>query len=449
MLRFTYIKLYFLMTIAFLMIMPHAAFAFWPFGDDSKSGYNTQTQVVGSKYIFVRHRFVAADFQRWTALLAQAQAYEQFNMLITNGQISGQGIVQGEPVVIGNQRFDRGVGVIVEDVRTNFKPTLDNQAVLHALQSLKVVDENGYLNGVNQNANLNFDSYNFSFLLPALKTLGLPISNPVAYEELINELNALVIIKHQAIEVTTQDTTRYQSRNDNIFTGLMETIGGNALGSVLYPDKMKVDREEYAYVPRTVIALLYPQRVGFSVYPYTDRRSGLWLLNGNTANKSLFVSSATLGQASLLKAGVDMRFIPENPPYQSAFAFYKLRVDYGFLKQVGNVHYANISFGGGASSPKTLLDYSVGLGYVKIPASSALGINANLDYSWFFMPPLSLQVQTSMLATTIWSYYDIFAGLNLHLSNLVLGVGYKYYICGPENNRTQAGGLAVSGTYFF
>ena len=423
------------------------------YGDSSKSGYTTTTQVVDTKTLYVKHRFVEADFTAWLALLYKAQAYETFQGYLASGRLNRNGIVQGSPLKLGQDVFDIGVGVTVEDVADQAEPTFNASMILNALRTQTVLDANGYVDAPTQNAanaSLYYDAYNFSFVLPKLKKLVLPVTNPVTREELLNELYSLILTKNRMVEVATQDTTRYQSRNDNIFSGLLESIGGNMLGSIFAPDRVRVNRQEYAYVPRTNIASLYPMRLAFSPYPYFDRRSGLSLLNGQDDNKELSFATAKLGDISVSRTEVSLKYVPKELAYGSFFSFFQFGADYGeVVKADGTRRQAVLSIGGGGVTAKSLSKYTLGLEYEKYQDASALGVILRMQMLWFVAQPVSLGLQGGLSASGIWQDYEVEPGLNFHFSSLMLGVGYRYYNYIVADKTNEASGVVGTVRYFF
>lgn len=418
--------------------------------NDSKSGYNTTTHVVDTKTLFTRHRFVEADFGRWLGLVYQAQAYELFNGLIVSGRLSKNGLVQQTPLLLGKASFGVGTGVTVEDVYDALTPTFDAKAILTALQQVQVLDSTAFMIGVTDNVTIYFDAYNFSALFPKLRKLTLPVQSAAAREELINELYTLISGKHRTLEVATQETTRYQSRNDNIFTGLLESMGGNFLGSIFMPDRVKVSQQDYVYMPRVNIASLYPHCLGFSPYPYFDRRSGLWMLNGDKTNTHLTVQLGSLNDIDISNTQLAYKVTPLDTMVGTLFPFFQIGAHYGeVVMPDAALRQGGLSIGGGGSSPNGLSSYTLGLDYQKYSSSAALAFTMRFESAWFVMSPLSLGLEGGLSISGIWQDYDLLGGLYLHFAHARLGVGYKYYNYGPLGQKLEASGIVYGATWYF
>ncbi len=413
----------------------------------SKGGYVTTPQIVNHKEYYKRHRFVATDFDAWIALLGRAQAYETFDTLVETGKLSHHAIAR-EPIFINGRRFAPGVGITVSDINAVLVPTYN---ALAELKSIQVLDADGYLMGLTQNITTQFENYDFSYLVSKLSPLPLPITNSATRQELLTQLYQLIAYNHKVLETTVVDTTRYESRNDNIFNALIENMLGNFLGSIFTPDKTQINSQGLRYRPYVDIDALYPIPIGFSTYPYEDQRSGLYLFNGNPGSTTVAVSGAQFDDSSQYKVGAVMRsLIPTTLRPNGAIGYTAIGLDYELYKEIGNRHAFTLSFNGGQSLPSMTLEGGVGLTYFRLPEVSGLGLGLNTAFNWYFWSPVSLSTEASIAWNpNITTNGDLSLGLNLHLTNAVLGVGYKFYSYGTENQTISTNGLFGSMRVFF
>ncbi len=411
-----------------------------------KSGYTTTTQIVDSKQLFVYHQFLETDFTLWLSLLYRAQANENFSNWIKTAQISPQGQVLTTDLMIGKRLFRVGEIISIEDIVAETPHNFKESQLIDLLVKAKILNEKGYMVDVSGNRNNSYEPIDFSKVEPKLDTLILPIDSPKSNGALTHELFNLLTIKHREIEVTSQDTTRYQSRNDNLFSGLFESIGGNILAGIFSPDKTKVTRSELAYIPNTNIQDLYPLPVGFSPYSGFGNKPGLWCINGNSSLLTTQIESENHSDVQFIDAKINLSWLIHPSAYYSPlFAFTQIEGEYEEIKtRTATTRYFSVTLpylSGGIIHRNNRTNFGFGLVYAQSTERKNLGMKVAIETDYAFTPWFGITLNGNYLfqpnfgSQNIWDQAKLETALVFTpLAHLSASAGYQWLASSTDTN---------------
>jgi len=425
-----------------------------------KSGYNTQTQVVDKKQVFTRHQFIEQDFSVWLTLLYKAQAFEIFEQLLKTQKINKRGVVLTDELIFGEKVFENGKVITINDIAKYYPHTFIEKDTLAAMIASGALDANGFAAGITGDSNINFDAINFSKVLTQLKTIKIPIQNEKAKAALVNELFELILTRHREIEVVTQQTTRYQSRHDNMFNGLLETIGGNFLSGIFSPDKTSVNRSGLQYIPQANIPALYVLPVGFAPFPNYGSHAGLWGINGSNSVSRLQGSWMNLERVKSFEIDGKLAWtFTKKIPYSDVVPYTYTQAKYLQIQQNnGTTHYINISIPylslGTAMSSGWTSEIDFGLSYsYNNSGRNALGLAANTDWSIPILGWLNANLEGAYVfkpdfgKDNQWDQASLTVGLELSpYSEWSAKVGYRWLASITDTNQE---GFSLGISYWF
>ena len=366
------------------LLIPSATFSQDTYVAQEKSGYNTTTKVVGSQDVFIRHQFQTGDFVAFLPLLYRAQAFEFFNELVAGHEISPQGLAL-VPLTLGSTVIPIGKLVTVDLLSEKMVHSFGGDQVIAVLMKAGVLDKLGYVQGITGGKNIEFSSVDFSVAKDRIQTTTFPVKNVNVQAALCQEVYQLLLSYHHEHEVTTVDTTRYQSRNNDLFNGIMETMGGNFLAGIFSPDTTHTTRSASRYYMHTNIDSFYKFNIGFSPYwGYADQ-AGLIIRDGDTSRWQ--IGAQTLGNKGVQMAEVKaaLLWLPDGrQSFGSGLGFLSEELRFQTFTQNGVNHTFTslsipyLSFGGavGAST------FGLGLGLVNGAGNdrrNGIGLSTHLE----------------------------------------------------------------------
>lgn len=353
-----------------------------------KSGYNTSTQVVGSRELFVRHQFRVDDFSQWLDLVYRAQAFELFQRLVAEKKISTRGIIITQDIVMGESIAEVGTMLTPEWLFDNMPRTYHGADILKQLMDAKVLDATGFVVDISGTKNIDFNSSDFSLMLPKVLKIALPIENQILAAAILNDLNELIINDHREIEVTNQQTTNFQSRNNDLFSGLLETLGGNFLAKTFSPDKTNISRTSLNYISKVNVLSFYDFKVGFAPFSGFGHHPGQWAINGKKDSTIVNFESASAPALKSFRVDVDYRFINKLSAYTNNFGFNTAKAVYSQYKtdtaSISNLYVFFPYISGGAVGNTDSLNgmstmIGCGLAYSRGTDRNNLGLAINFD----------------------------------------------------------------------
>ncbi len=408
---------------------------------NEKSGYTTTTQLVGTRYLFKRHTFLETDFDVWLPVVYRAQAFELFQSLVKENKISKQGFVLMD-ITVGSTVFPRSTILDIEMLTDALPKTFDGAVVLKELTTATVIDSKGQVIGIETATTL--ETANFSSLNSKLQAVAIPVQSEKLKASLINDLSSLIISYHQEQEVTTQDQTRYQSRNDNIFVGLMESMLGNAMASWFQPDKTRVNTVKNLSLPESIPSRFYPITVGLS--PFYHQKNGLWSINGNpTIWRGAFTTLSTKDN-KMIEAGLSTYWLL-NPgqPYSNTFYTPAATLGYAQVENAGVVKkYYSVAIpylSMGTFSKGGVSNWYFGPSMINTQTGNALGMMVGLDMETTFLNQFTFDLgskfyfQPQLNGSNCWDQLHATAGFSWYVSPQVsFQVGYQWWMSSTDVN---------------
>ncbi len=423
---------YWILTVAFLLLAQSVSAASALYVQE-KSGYNTTTQVSNQRHFFIKHRFTPESFSVWVKLATEAKANDTYTQLLRDGWLSGKGMAT-RTFSIHGRTFPENDGVRVSDLIPITPPPVD---ILAVLIEHDVLSKEGYLNGVTANLTTEFYNVDFGFLQQRISALPIGITDPSADAALKTELLNLIIGSHRGMETTVVETTRYQSRSDNIILNVIESWTGNALGSVFLPDRSKISTTQVAYIPALDVDGFYPRSFGFAQSPYEDNRSGIWSLNGLSTRTPLTVGGMQYVNGTQQFGNISFQNrIHLTGNTRRSFQFADLTVSYTSVEQYAETTQC-VGFGVGAGRVDANFNWRAGinLGYVKAPVTQGVAYGASFETDWYVFNPFSLTIRGSILRNpNVSSDGQAAAGLGLTLFGVTARALYGIQSTGPDHN---------------
>ncbi len=435
-----------------------------------RSGYNTASQVVGSRRLFERHFFQNGDFASWLNLLDQSRAVEWLQDQVKAGKMT-QLWVATAPIRLGNLDIAPGQGVTYQQIASYLPYADESPYSIGDFQKLlvekKVLSSKGYLEGLKGENGVSFESVNFSFLAPKLKKIPLPIKNGRAQDAFLADLHELLMLPNCVLESTSVETTRYQSRNTNMFMGIFESIGGNMIAGALAPDRYEVRRIASVYTTRVSVESLYDLHFGFSPYPNYVGRPGILSINGAYQLSSFALSFLAGDKTQVFQSDITgmfgLRGLSSGTSISGTnFPYFTTKFGFLSLQNPGyQTQYVRAGLGFGTAFNAFFADMDYGLVYATGTHRNALGMSVGLNGEYTFAGPLSWIGSLLFLFqpngrnsdvdgnTTNWRYLQFGTGLAYSMGSNQLTLGYQYRSESSQFVEDQGGGIVFGAKVFF
>jgi len=359
----------------------------------NSGGYKTDVKLLDRRNTFVNNRFSAKDFTLWLALYQQAAALDFYQELITKKQIQPDGEVLISEVTFGNITKEQGDLVELEDIYPFIISQYTPNKLLSELEKNEILNSSGYI-VFPKDFKIDPDQMDFSFLLPKLQNLAFQLQDSRLRTDLLNELISYMMTQCTVVVVTQEEVTRYESRNSDFFASIFESVAGNAIGSVIHPDRIKEVKQKVNWTPNVNIFEYYPMfSIGFNQYPFARNAYGLLILNGkqNYPDVSLLYSRK-LGDSYFSLDWHDRRLYAGSFMAKvGTFWEYGARADL-LQDSTDTIGLYSGYVGNGTVSNAFIGQWLFGLTYNKSTKLDSLGLNWGAGFEWFFMPHFSLGV---------------------------------------------------------
>ncbi len=422
-----------------------------------KGGYDTTTHVVGTQELFVLTRIQADDLVGWVRLANTAQAFEQLSQWIQQGKVSQRAEVLASVVSVGNTTFSYGKAIEIDDLVTAFAAQYTPQTAFGQLIQAGVLSNQGYLQGVTQNVTVPFAEMDFSFLGPLLETLTFGITDPAAQTELRRELFSLLLAKNRVLQVTQEQTTRYQSRNDNIFNAFVESVVGNTVSAVLSPDRIQVVKQQVGWSPSVYMPSYYPEiTVGFNPFPYFGGRRGIIGVNGPRMVSDASVQAGLYNTAPVpLGIKYEQRSILSPYPYREGaqFGLWQIRYDQTSGSGISSTQYGSIGVGVGNVARHLSWESHFGLTYRQASSVGSIGLNWGIHAQFFPFFPFNIyagydsRFQNDFSSGTVnWIVQDVQYGLGFNVGPAEVRIGQQFF--SYDSTRSSVSGLVATAKYY-
>lgn len=405
----------------------------------SDGGYRTQSQVIGERMMVIPYRFRPEDFEPWLLAVWEAQAYSQFEDWVADGTLTPQGLVRSQTLQLGTGTFSQGQLIKIEDLKRNRKTVNPPEFWFKTLVDVGLLTQDGYVVGVTPNNTVNLDMLNTPRITKIVDTVNFQVKSKQLAQALRIDLLDLMITRHKVLEVTKQETTRYNSNSADLFKNMFDQFLGNAIGSVFFPDKVKVDKYAIQWNPSLSAADYFNIRTGLTPYPYFAGGDAFLLLNGAQSNTSLKFGFSQKNSLQYYNANLEYKLqlgssSGDRPAVSTALfnAFYD---------QLGD-NTGTLRFGGVLASlagTSRHSEISVGLGpvYQKGVTNSALGLAFALQGKWLPFNPLGFGLgfdryfQPNIFnGETRWQFNKFELFTSLQMDRVTAQIGYLW-LTGP------------------
>ncbi len=408
---------------------------------DDGTGFRTDTKVVGSRSIIQIRKMRSIDFLGLSFLTNTARAIETFLELQKEGSITEEGEVLIVNLKLGGVHFSRGQLVSISIIRNAIAHEFTPGNAITRLIQAKVLDSDGFVLGLSKEKTKEFNEASFLSVQKSLEKAKFPIENTKMTDALRRESYRIILAAHEVQEVSSLESTHYQSNNNNMFNNFVESFVGNSVSKVAYPNQINTTAHEVVWVNTTDPYEFFQEfYLRFNRFPYSRGGMGIVVLNGDPVRREFSYSTLStkdhMGKdLTTTHFSLVTRISGSRPLTLSAApqGFLGLRLTSDTVRQSST---ENQYFGLGVEAG-TLSDYSmtsVGLGLALQNGSgvSNLGVKVSLEAAWFVINPISLHFGMAFASqpnfitkTDVFRYTTAEAALNFHLDRLALGLGYR------------------------
>lgn len=411
------------------------------------SGYKKDVKVIDSQYEFIYKKFEAKDFSAWYDLLIQAITYESFFKYLNNNYITRTGEVL-RPLDNG---IHPGSKITLESLTSFSQQKISLYWLYDMLIKKEVLTEKGYINKTEFFTG-NFEQYDFSFLLEAIKTIDIPVNDARLADELKNELYNLMLAKSKVLVVNKLETTRYESNKNGFIDNLVDGFVGNIVGGIFYPDKIQTQKTTVSWSSNLDLDKYFSVYYLFNDHAFAHDygltrpfgKHKLAIINYSLLRdeeKNLF--NDTFSFRSITTAPIAGKNAPFIGYGLSAYSVRNVNEDsFQFYNLFGSI---------GGLFPASSAHVDFGLSY-KRGNPNGLGFYWGYGLELLMFNPLSVFFEHNGAFQpkyfedldeigSNWNYFQIQAGLKAHIGQLSLGVGYQW--------STGLNGWTASGTFVF
>ena len=133
-----------------------------------------------------------------------------------------------------------------------------------------------------------FNPNDFNQYKTKIERINFNFSNSAISYAMQDELLRVLKQNSIVVHVLQEETTRYQSRESGFFESFLDQLGGNALGSLFYKDKINTVKQKIGYSPNINIFSLFTNiKFGFAQAPYAKGARGNMIYYGKN-NQNAF-----------------------------------------------------------------------------------------------------------------------------------------------------------------
>jgi hypothetical protein len=414
---------------------------------EKDTGYKHDVKVVNSYYEFNYRPFTSNDFSTWYDFFIQAMSYELFFYYLQEGYITGRGEVL-KPL---ENNIYPGSKISIDDMHKLAKEQFSLIGFYNLLKRNNVLNSKGYINKTEMFTG-NFETYDFSFLLSAIKDLDLPINDERLVNELKNELYNYFIASSKLLVINKLETTRYESNKDGILENLLDNVVGNFVGGIFYPDRVKKQTSTVSWSPGLDLDKYFGVYYLFNDFPFADGYKFTRIFGRNNmkdfsysllydVDKKVFNDTLTFKSSNAIPSpGKDIAFFGYGISIYNvrdkigdSFQFYNLFGSFGMYFTGANFNFDfGLSYKRG--NPEGLGFYwGYGLEFLLFQPLSVF-----VDHNGAFQPKYSSEYDQFV---NNWSYQQFRTGLKAYIGPFSVGGGYQW--------STGLQGPIVFGSFVF
>ena len=414
-----------------------------------QSGFTSQTAVVGSRLLY-RPVPITSDFvNAWMPMFYQTLAYEQLKQYVQDGKLTFQAMVSRDPIRLGNRMFGQGTMVSVDDLLVDKMQFIKADFVVERLRTAGVIDSKGFLLNVNPTASVE-DPIKFSSVKTAMNRVDLGVRNQALQQAILSDLYQMIIAAHQVVEVTSQQSTEYQSRKNGFFENIIDYAAGNFVKGIFFKPTLATVQQAIPWSPVVSVTEYFPEfRLGLLPYPYFADSYGVMGINTTILDHGWdmgYLKNNGLTQVSVV---AERRFSLTPLSYFSVVGKYHQVADQN--NAVLRFATGGLSFGGG--SENFLADGFFGVAYKGSP-DAGLGYALGFGGSYYPLAPLFLESrfymaqQPNLFKSKVnWEYTDFSVGVGVQVAGTKFKTGYQW-ISGSDKVSIMKGlYMSVAGSF--
>ena len=400
-----------------------------------QGGFQTDVHILNQEEKLIIKRFTPNTMEPFVHLLNQLRGGLYFQKWQNEGKIDYQGKILKQSVNLGFKTRHHGQHLTLKDVIQWSKQSYTPFHFFKKLQDAGIIDKQGYVASISEQSVKDTENFDFQNLQNKIQNFSFGFGDQKLTNQLRNSLFDYLKIKSTVINITQEETTRYQSREENFIDAFFDAIGGNIIGSIFFKDKVQVLSEEKGWKPSIDLdQYLAPYYLGFANTPYYSTLDGLSIINGNSTLTEVSVGHINQDPDSLLNINWQNRTLTSTHPASIWENHYILTsVKYQHLEQDSNKNeYYQVSLGIGGIGENHYAEFYGGLTGYKTDGETSIGINFGGSAEWYVLKPFSLYLegttsfQPGKNNITNWGLNQIGLGSAIHLDRAKIKLGYMW-----------------------
>lgn len=419
--------------------------------NESKSGYVRDVHILDRQYLFYKRKFSPRQFSKWLDIYAEVKAIEWVLKHVEDNTIGQYGQFKTN-IMLFNKRFTNGSFLKLDTVIKLYQNNVSSSELIQYLIDSNILSEEKYLLGFDE-SKTEIGLRDFDYLLPAVKTLPYNLENDYVMDILNRELVILIGSLSQEILVTQEETTRYESRKDNLLENIFDSAVGNAVGNMLFKDKVKRTRHTLSWDPQINIFENYPSLyAGFSPYPYFGNNSAPIALFGNHALNQISYSNSEKDQLKFTNFAYKSHYQAYDSGIDNVVSFGPY-LNWASLKENNSaLDFAGLGIHMGGTGNVFKGGFGFGLGYFKDLNNTYIGLSTDLEGRYYTPINLSLGGNAHYIfggklsQDKGWSYSNVNIDLSLHINRVMVSYGYTWI---NSRDTSVYHSPFIKGTIFF
>ncbi len=411
---------------------------------ETGGSYKTSVEILGSETLFVRAQFEKSQFDFLLKLIIRAKAFESLQEFVVAGRVSESlNLVQKSPLVLGNKVILVGDSVVLDDLVGFWQSQLTQDWLWAELLKAGILDKEGRALGIQEALANNFSEANFQKLHIAIQAMDFGVTTKELADNLRRDIYSYILNEHQVLKVTQQQTTRYTSAGKDFFGSIIDSIGGNIMGSIFHPDKTQTTQQKKPWEARTTVDPYFIRNfsLGLLPYPYFARNQGMVGVKGHTESTALNYASGSFndGVSYFSLSGIYRN--KGNLQPISAVGFFDLGVKHTQLSDPLNTLKSTDFFVGiGGAGTHFMIDFNVGLSYLNRTSYDSLGIMYGITGYLYPINPIAFDMkfvgrsQPNLFGEkkTNWEYNEFGLGASVSLWSTSVRIGYQWLFSGEK-----------------
>ncbi|MBG91232.1 MAG: hypothetical protein CL521_05390 [Actinobacteria bacterium] len=437
-------------------------------------GYKTTVSVIDQNTRWVQKTFIPDDFNIWVSLYNEFRAFDTLEYFINEGKITPQGEVTASSIRVGNRLAQTGEWVHLSPLRVQLKGEYSTKDLFLVLKKEGVLSDQGRIADFEVGTD---PKMIFGGTRARLDGVTFDFYSEVLGQEFREELYDLLVAQSTIVEVQTLESTRYEYESGR---GFFLDLVGNLFQTAFFTpkDKVRTSKRTKKWVPSLDVSDFFPSfEFGFNRYPYDRGTYGRLLLNGQSRQNRVKISTLTGGDTLFhnftyqgdrlqgfqinndrhrhhhrVESGPSF-FISELISYSTyLFSVDQFRDRDVEGREIDTLSMYLLGSGGGFASEYLLGEAQLGLSYLDGKLNQALGGHCSLAFQAFLARFLYLDfkwvyhTQPKYASQGNWTYMNRSVALNMQLKKVGLWGGYQWLNSGTTSIMS---GMNLGVTYHF